>query len=57
MNTENNNKDKIMSENKIISYPYLIKRAIKITIEFLIIMLILFYLPDIIKILLDLYGY
>ena len=46
-----------MSENKIISYPYLIKRAIKITIEFLIIMLILFYLPDIIKILLDLYGY
>jgi hypothetical protein len=46
-----------MPENNIITYPYLIKRAIKITIEFLIIMIILFFLPDIIKIFLDLYGY
>ena len=46
-----------MSENKTISYPYLIRRAIKVSIEIVIIFILLFYLPDIISLLLILYGF
>lgn len=46
-----------MSENKTNSYPYLIRRAIKVSIEIVIILILLFYLPDIISLMLILYGF
>ncbi|MFX1448549.1 MAG: hypothetical protein ACFFCG_10505 [Promethearchaeota archaeon] len=46
-----------MSEENIISFPYLIKRAVKISIEFVIILILLFYLPEIIQLIKLLYGF
>lgn len=46
-----------MSENDAISYPYLVKRAVKITIEFVIIAILLFFLPELIQFFLKLYGF
>jgi len=46
-----------MSENKNISYPYLIRRAIKVSIEIVVILILLFYLPDLIILFLNLYGF
>ena len=46
-----------MAEEKNISYPYLIKRALKITIEFVIILIIIFFLPEIISFFQFLYGF
>ena len=46
-----------MKEEKIISYNHLVKRAIKIAIEFVIICIILFYLPEIIMFFKFLYGF
>jgi len=46
-----------MTEEKQISYPYLIKRALKVSIEFVIILLILYYLPEIILLIRFLYGF
>jgi hypothetical protein len=45
-----------MSENNTTSYPYLIKRAVKIAIEFVIIAILLFFLPVLIQFFLYLYG-
>jgi len=46
-----------MSENKTISYPYLIRRAIKLSIEIVIIFILLFYLPNLVSLILNLYGF
>ena len=46
-----------MTEQKEISYSYLIKRALKISIEFVIILLILYFLPEIIALVRFLYGF
>lgn len=48
-----------MKEKEVISYSYtdLIKRAIKISIEFIIITMIIFYLPEIILFFRFLYGF
>jgi len=46
-----------MSENKTISYPYLTRRAIKVSIEIVIILILLFYLPDLISLILNIYGF
>lgn len=46
-----------MTEQKEISYPYLIKRALKISLEFVIILLILYFLPEIIALIRFLYGF
>jgi len=45
------------SENKenIITYSHLIKRALQISIEFIILLIILFYLPEIIVVIRFLY--
>ena len=46
-----------MTKEKLISFPYLMKRAVKISIEFVVILILLFYLPDLIKLFLKLYGF
>ncbi|NVM18791.1 MAG: hypothetical protein HWN80_13835 [Candidatus Lokiarchaeota archaeon] len=46
-----------MTEEEGISYPYLMKRAVKISIEFVIIMILLFYSPEIINLIRVLYGF
>ena len=46
-----------MSENQTISFPYLIKRAIKITIEFAILAILLFFLPELIQFFIIVYGF
>jgi hypothetical protein len=46
-----------MSENQTISYPYLIRRAITVSIEIVIILILLFFLPDLISLILNLYGF
>ncbi|MHA1235978.1 MAG: hypothetical protein ACTSQL_12970 [Promethearchaeota archaeon] len=38
-----------MTEEKIISYPYLLRRALKLSIEAAIVLVILFFLPGIIR--------
>lgn len=46
-----------MTEEKLNSYPYLIKRAVKISIEFVVLLILLFYLPELINFFLVLYGF
>ena len=46
-----------MTEEKTISYPYLLKRALKVSIEVAIVLIILFFLPEIIQLILLLYGF
>ena len=46
-----------MKEETPVSYSHLIKRALKISIEFVIIAIILFYLPEIIEFFKFLYGF
>ena len=46
-----------MTEEKSISYPYLLKRALKVSIEFAIIAVLLFFLPEIIHLIQLLYGF
>ncbi len=46
-----------MTEHKIISYSYLVKRAVKITIEFIVFLIFLFFLPDLINLFIELYGF
>jgi len=46
-----------VTEEKFISFPYLIKRAVKISIEFVIFLILLFFLPDLINLFLELYGF
>jgi len=45
-----------MKQDKLVSYPYLVKRAIKGSIEFVIILILLFYLPEIFNFFQFLYG-
>ncbi len=46
-----------MTEEKIISYPYLLRRALKVSIEAAIVLIILFFLPEIILLIQLLYGF
>jgi len=46
-----------MSEENNISFPYLVKRAVTISIEFVIILILLFYIPEIIQLIQILYGF
>lgn len=46
-----------MKQDKMVSYPYLVKRAIKGSIEFVIILILLYYLPEILKFFRFLYGF
>ncbi len=46
-----------MTEEKTISYPYLLKRALKVSIEAAIVLIILFFLPEIILLIQLLYGF
>jgi len=46
-----------MTEEKIISYPYLLRRALKVSIEVAIVVIILFFLPGIISFIQLLYGF
>lgn len=45
-----------MTEEKTISYPYLLKRALKLSIEVAIVIIILFFVPEIIHFFQVLYG-
>ena len=38
-----------MLEEKTISYPYLLKRALKLSIEVVIVVITLFFVPEIIR--------
>ncbi len=46
-----------MTEEKTISYPYLLRRALKVSIEVAIVVIILFFLPGIIRFIQLLYGF
>ena len=46
-----------MTEEKTISYPYLLKRALKLSIEVAIVVIILFFVPEIIRFIQVLYGF
>ncbi|HUW88921.1 MAG TPA: hypothetical protein VMV43_00225 [Candidatus Nanopelagicaceae bacterium] len=46
-----------MTEEKTISYPYLLKRALKVSIEVAFVLIILFFLPEIIQLIQLLYGF
>jgi len=46
-----------MTEDKTISYPYLVKRALKVSIEVAIVLILLFFLPEIIQLIQLLYGF
>ena len=46
-----------MTEEKIISYPYLLRRALKVSIEVAIVLILLFFLPEIIQLIQLLYGF
>jgi len=46
-----------MTEEISISYPYLLKRALKFSIEVAIILVILFFVPEIIQLIQLLYGF
>ncbi|MBY9020346.1 MAG: hypothetical protein KGD67_04750 [Candidatus Lokiarchaeota archaeon] len=46
-----------MPEEKTISYPYLLKRALKVSIEVAIVLIVLFFLPEIIRLIQLLYGF
>jgi len=46
-----------MTEEKTISYPYLLKRALKVSIEVMIVLILLFFLPEIIRLIQLLYGF
>jgi len=46
-----------MTEEKTISYPYLLKRALKLSIEVAIVLIILFFVPEIIRFIQVLYGF
>jgi len=46
-----------MIEEKTISYPYLLRRALKVSIEVAIIAILLFFLPEIIHLVQLLYGF
>ncbi len=46
-----------MKQDKMVSYPYIVKRAIKASIEFVIILVLLFYLPEILNFFRFLYGF
>jgi hypothetical protein len=45
-----------MSEEKTISYPYLLRRALKVSIEVMIVLIMLFFVPEIIQLIQLLYG-
>jgi len=45
-----------MTEEKTISYPYLLKRALKLSIEVAVVLIILFFVPEIIRFIQVLYG-
>ncbi len=46
-----------MTEEKTITYPYLFKRALKLSIEVAIVVIILFFVPEIIRFIQVLYGF
>ncbi|MBY9009789.1 MAG: hypothetical protein KGD74_07990 [Candidatus Lokiarchaeota archaeon] len=46
-----------MTEEKTVSYPYLLKRALKVSIEVMIVLILLFFLPEIIRLIQLLYGF
>ena len=46
-----------MTEEKTISYPYLLRRALKASIEVAILLIMLFFLPEIIQLIQLLYGF
>ena len=46
-----------MTEEKSISYPYLLRRALKLSIEVAIVAILLFFLPEIIQLIQLLYGF
>ena len=46
-----------MLEEKTISYPYLLKRALKLSIEVVIVVITLFFVPEIIRFIQLLYGF
>ena len=46
-----------MTEEKTVSYPYLLKRALKLSIEVALVVIILFFVPEIIRFFQVLYGF
>ena len=46
-----------MTEENAISYPHLLKRALKLSIEVAIVLVILFFVPEIIQLIQLLYGF
>jgi len=46
-----------MTEEKSASYPYLLKRALKVSIEIAIVAILLFFVPEIIRLIQLLYGF
>ncbi|MBY8980693.1 MAG: hypothetical protein KGD72_09895 [Candidatus Lokiarchaeota archaeon] len=46
-----------MTEEETISYPYLLKRALKVSIEVVIVVILLFFVPEIIRFIQLLYGF
>ncbi|MHA1471549.1 MAG: hypothetical protein ACTSQW_00460 [Promethearchaeota archaeon] len=46
-----------MTEENTISYPYLLKRALKLSIEVTIGLILLFFVPEIIQLIQLLYGF
>jgi len=46
-----------MKEQKLVNYNHLIKRALKVSIELVIILIILYFLPDIFNLIRLLYGF
>ena len=46
-----------MTEENSISYPYLLKRALKVSIEIAVVVILLFFLPQIIRFIQLLYGF
>ena len=46
-----------MTEDKTISYPYLVKRALKVSIEVAIVLILLFFLTEIIQLIKLLYCF
>ncbi len=45
-----------MTKEKTISYPYLLKRALKLSIEVAVVLIILFFVPEIIRFIQVLYD-
>lgn len=46
-----------IDDEKTFSYVYLVRRALKITLEFVVILLLLYFLPEIITLFRFLYGF